>query len=102
VRRVERGSPGTREGKALNDCALQISAKVIQRGPEDRTAERSNHADNEFASAGAHHKWPDRSWHEAKQEIFDAFEPFEFEKIGAGKHEQFHQMLERLRGAYFI
>jgi hemerythrin-like domain-containing protein len=37
---------------------------------------------------------------EAEQKIFDEFERFEFEKIGAGKHEQFHQVLDRLRQTY--
>jgi hemerythrin-like domain-containing protein len=37
---------------------------------------------------------------ETGQKILDEFERFEVEKIGAGKHEQFHQMLGRLRQAY--
>lgn len=37
---------------------------------------------------------------ETEQKVFDEFERFEVEKIGAGKHEQFHQMLGRLRQTY--
>lgn len=37
---------------------------------------------------------------ETEQKVFDEFERFEVEKIGAGKHEEFHQMLGRLRQAY--
>jgi hemerythrin-like domain-containing protein len=37
---------------------------------------------------------------EAEQRIVAEFERFEVEKIGAGKHEQFHQMLGRLRRTY--
>ena len=37
---------------------------------------------------------------ETAQKIFDEFERFEVEKIGAGKHEQFHQMPDRLRETY--
>jgi hypothetical protein len=37
---------------------------------------------------------------EAKQKIADGFQRFEVEKVGAGVHEQFHQMLGRLRPTY--
>jgi hemerythrin-like domain-containing protein len=33
-------------------------------------------------------------------ELFDAFEQLEKERIGAGKHEEFHALLDRLQDAY--
>jgi len=37
----------------------------------------------------------------AKQELmFEEFEKVEVEKIGVGKHEEFHQLLDRLSGIY--
>jgi hemerythrin-like domain-containing protein len=43
----------------------------------------------------------ERELSEAKQaELSDGFERIENEKIGVGRHEQFHQMLDNLKGLY--
>ena len=33
-------------------------------------------------------------------ELFEAFEQLESERIGPGKHEEFHALLNQLQGAY--
>jgi Uncharacterized conserved protein len=35
-----------------------------------------------------------------QSEIFEAFERLEVEKIGAGKHEEYHKLLKELKGVY--
>lgn len=35
-----------------------------------------------------------------QSEIFDAFEKLEVEKIGMGKHEEYHKLLKELKGVY--
>ena len=43
----------------------------------------------------------DRVLNEAEQsEIFDAFEKLEVEKIGIGKHEEYHRLLKELKDIY--
>jgi hemerythrin-like domain-containing protein len=43
----------------------------------------------------------DRALNEKEQlKIFDAFEKLEVEKIGIGKHEEFHKLLKELKSIY--
>jgi hemerythrin-like domain-containing protein len=35
-----------------------------------------------------------------QQELFDGFEKIEEERIGIGKHEEFHALLKKLSGIY--
>lgn len=43
----------------------------------------------------------DKALNEAEQsKIFDAFEVLEVEKIGAGKHEEYHHLLKELKNIY--
>lgn len=37
---------------------------------------------------------------EDQSKIFDAFEKLEIEKIGIGKHEEYHQLLKKLKSIY--
>ena len=44
----------------------------------------------------------DKVLNENKQsKIFDAFEKLEIEKIGIGKHEEYHALLAKLKSIYF-
>jgi hypothetical protein len=36
----------------------------------------------------------------ATQQLFDAFEKLEVEKIGIGKHEEYHSLLKELKSSY--
>ncbi len=37
---------------------------------------------------------------ERQDELFEGFEKIEEERIGAGRHEEFHHLLEKLSGIY--
>jgi hemerythrin-like domain-containing protein len=37
---------------------------------------------------------------EKQEELLEEFERAESEKIGIGKHEEFHKLLDRLKGVY--
>jgi hemerythrin-like domain-containing protein len=90
--------------KAMNDSYVsymsgdQSSYDVIRRNALDYISLLRSHIEKEnnilFVMA-------DRVLSAEKQEeLFEGFERIEEERIGVGKHEEFHKMLERLSGIY--
>lgn len=83
------------ERYALKD---KSAAEAIAQNARDYIALLTEHIDKEnnvlFAMAD------DRLSEKAQEDLFEGFEQIEGSRIGAGKHEEFHALLEKLSGLY--
>lgn len=74
------------------------AASAIAQNAQDYIALLTDHIDKEnnilFAMAD------DRLSEKAQEELLDGFEKIEESRIGAGKHEEFHALLHKLRDLY--
>jgi hemerythrin-like domain-containing protein len=74
------------------------AAEVIARNAQDYIGLLTDHIDKEnnilFAMAD------DRLSAEAQEKLFEGFENIEASRIGAGKHEEFHNLLHKLGDVY--
>lgn len=79
----------------LNDAS---AASAIAQNAQDYIALLTDHIDKEnnilFAMAD------DRLSEKAQEELLEGFEKIEESRIGAGKHEEFHTLLHKLKGLY--
>jgi hemerythrin-like domain-containing protein len=76
----------------------KASSKDIVQNTQDYISLLSNHIEKEnnilFAMADSHLS------EERQDELFEGFERIEVERIGIGKHEEFHGLLKKLSGIY--
>ena len=76
----------------------QSAAEAIARNAQDYIALLTDHIDKEnnilFAMAD------DRLSTETQEKLFEGFEKIEASRIGPGKHEEFHELLHKLRDVY--